>query len=83
MPDLSYSERNLLDAVRDGKTITEAELSIVLDRLKRERAAVGRYREALERIAGPTCSDPIHREYWAVKRLQRIATDALGGTDGD
>lgn len=50
-PELDYSERNLLDAVRRGKTITEAELEIVLDRLVRARARGDRYRTAFERYA--------------------------------
>lgn len=40
------------------------------------------YRKALEMIAEPTISDPMHREYPAVKRLQQIARDALDEKDG-
>lgn len=42
---LYFSERNLLEAVREGKIITEAELALVLDRLAFTRADRARLRE--------------------------------------
>jgi hypothetical protein len=37
MPDLFYSERNLLEAARAGKHITAAEIEVLTDRLIRVR----------------------------------------------
>lgn len=44
---------------------------------RKVQAENNRLRAALIRIADNTVIDPIHREYEAVKRLQRIATNAL------
>jgi hypothetical protein len=51
MPDLYWSERNLLQAAAEGKQITEAEIRVLTDRLVRARADCDRYREAAEVFA--------------------------------
>jgi regulator of replication initiation timing len=50
VPDLYYSERELLDAVRRGETLTRTDLSAVLDRLVRLRAEAERLTEENGRL---------------------------------
>lgn len=50
MPDLYYSERNLLQAAAEGKQITEAEIRVLTDRLERLRDRNRKLRAAIAAI---------------------------------
>lgn len=66
MPDVYYSERNLLEAAREGKQITEAEVQVLVDRLARLRgvrdrllADLAAIKRQIEKVEGdlPPCDD--------------------------